>query len=480
MVQGRTLIPAFRGRRRVRRRWPALSLILFALGGAALAWRGYVEAQWRGIVVLAGSLNTPVADSIADHLTEAPIVQNAVVAGVPTTIVLPRGGGRHPAVVFVNGATPLGRYEPHVERLTRALARAGFAVFVPAPTGLREGQITLATLASTVGVIDAVARRPDVGKLSLLGASVGCSVALVAAESPQLAGRVSAVAGLAPYTDLRAAIMMALTGRYPTGPGRSVPYRPGPFLGLVVARSLVAALPPSPNRQMLLAQLEAIPDDAAAPLATVSRSPVGLFGPEARTVLRLLNNRDSSRFASLYAALPAEVRTGIWRMSPKSGARRLRMPVELVSAPDDTYFPPAQYPPLLREAPSVHLTVTSTLKHAVPSVSFDTLRGLAQLDGFAVRSLRDFAPPVPVNWLAVAVGLLALCLVAAEGFAPRHGLVGLSGLIAAGGAAAALLRPVGVDVPLVVALAAELAGAALVGTRPGGRLAHRRRRGSPA
>jgi acetyl esterase/lipase len=124
--------------------------------------------------------------------------------------------------------------------------------FVPDPSGLREGEITVATLRSTIAVVDNVARRADVARVSLLGASVGCSLALVAAESRKLAGRVSAVAGLAPYTDLRAAIRMAVTDRYRTAGGRSVRYGPDPFLGLVVARSLVAALSAGHDRRVLL------------------------------------------------------------------------------------------------------------------------------------------------------------------------------------------------------------------------------------
>jgi hypothetical protein len=384
---------------------------------------------------------------------------------VPTTVARPAGGGGQAAVVFVNGATPAGRHEPHVERLTRGLARTGFSVFVPDPSGLRDGEITVATLRSTMAVVDAVARRPDVARVSLVGASVGCSLALVAAESPLLAGRISAVAGLAPYTDLRAAIMMALTDRYPTATGPSVPYRPDPFLALVVARSLVAALPPGHDRRILLSRLQAVPDNAPAPLAELGRIRVGRFGPPARAVLRLLDNRDPARFAAIYGALPTEVRAGVARLSPVAGAAHLRVPVRLVSAPHDKYFPLAQYPPLLRAAPSVHLTVTSTLRHAIPNVSLHALTGLARLDGFALRSLRDSASPVPVNWLAVATALVALALVAAEGFVPRHGLIALSGAVALAAAVPAMLHPIGLRPPLVIAVTAALAGAVLVGGR---------------
>ena len=128
----------------------------------------------------------------------------------------------------------------------------------------------------------------------------------------------------------------------------------------------------------------------------------GLDPPE-RALLRLLENHDPARFAALYAELPEAVRAGIAELSPIDGAARLHVPIEIASSLHDfRYFPLVQYPPFLRAAPDAHLTVTSILGHAVPHPALGNLGGLARLDGFAVRSLRDFAPPVPVNWLAVA------------------------------------------------------------------------------
>jgi membrane-bound ClpP family serine protease len=81
-----------------------------------------------------------------------------------------------------------------------------------------------------------------------------------------------------------------------------------------------------------------------------------------------------------------------------------------------------------------------------------------------VRTLRDFAPPVPVNWLAVLVSLVALALIAGEGVAPHHGLLALTGLIALVAALPALFHPIGVSAPLVVAVVALVGGGAFVAT----------------
>jgi membrane-bound ClpP family serine protease len=77
---------------------------------------------------------------------------------------------------------------------------------------------------------------------------------------------------------------------------------------------------------------------------------------------------------------------------------------------------------------------------------------------------------VPISWLAVATVLVALTLVAAEGFVPRRGLTALSGAVALAAAVPALLHPVGLQPPLVVAVIAALAGVVLVASRLSGRL----------
>jgi hypothetical protein len=377
--------------------------------------------------------------------------------------------------VFLNGATAAGRFEPHVVRLTRALGEAGFITVVPDPPGLRQGELGPSTLVAVERVVRAVARRADVSRTGVLGVSVGCSLGLVAAERTLRPLHLSGVSCIAPYIDLTGVIQMALTGRYPVGGGRTVGYRPAPFLGLVIARSLAAALPPGPGRDRLVADLQAIPEAARDPLTRVAGLPhAGMQAPEL-ALLRLLGARTPVRFAAAYAALPAAVRAGLRGLSPLTAAAHLSAPVQIASSPHDSYFPTAQYGPFLRAAPDARLTITSALGHAVPQASLSDPGGLLGLDEFAVRSLRAFGPPVPINWLAVALAALGLGLVAAQGVTAGRGVVGLCGLIALGGAAASLPHPTGVSWPFAMGAVAAIGGAA-AGWRTANR-PHGRRRG---
>jgi pimeloyl-ACP methyl ester carboxylesterase len=370
------------------------ALLLAVLVGAVISgvvYRSVIDAQARTVAVLALTGRMPLLAWVTRELTDTPRTRDELVARVPTTVYRPAGGKRWPALVFLNGITARGRHHPEVERLADALARVGFLVLVPDPPGLARGEITDRTLTATIAVVRATADRRDAagGRVGLVGVSIGASLGLLAAEQPSLANRITLVAGIAPYTSLENVTRLATTG-YALDAGRLVRYETTSFLSLVIARSLVAALPASQNRRRLLAELLRLHEGSPDPLALFRRLPARQVAPSARAVVELLANRDPARFGQLFAALPPELRASILRLSPLRGASELRAPVEIASAPHDKYFPLAETWALARAARHSHvsLTVTSTLHHAVPSFSLSDIADLFRFDGWAVRSLR--------------------------------------------------------------------------------------------
>ena len=105
------------------------------------------------------------------------------------------------------------------------------------------------------------------------------------------------------------------------------------------------------------------------------------------TLFHLLSNRDPARFDELFAALPARIRSTVDDLSPLHAAPRLRVPVEIATAPRDRYFPVAESRALVAASPYVRLTVTSLLAHATPRLTPRYLAELGRLNGFFVRSL---------------------------------------------------------------------------------------------
>lgn len=382
------------------RHLPLLALLAVAVTLAVVYWDS-IGAQARAVIVLSTVLETPVLTSAVEGVTGEPRFENRKVAGVPTLVARPAGEGPWPALVFGNGAVPPGRREPDVRRLAQGLARAGYVVYVPDVSGLRDGEITGRTVAETVDVARAAAENSDTrdGIIGFVGVSVGASLVLLAAQDTELADRISGVSVVAPYADLKEVLRLATTGTYQDD-GKSFQYAAPDYLRLVTARSLVSLLPPGEDRESLLTLIPEMDhyypssEDSEDPLAALPAFGIvnsGNLRPETERVLDLLTNQDPERFDALYAALPSRMRAEIGRLSPAAEAKRLRAPVEIASAPRDIYFPLAEQRELARNAPEnlARVTVTAALSHANLEPSFNDTRALLRLNGFVVRSLRE-------------------------------------------------------------------------------------------
>ncbi|HEY2939104.1 MAG TPA: CocE/NonD family hydrolase [Gaiellaceae bacterium] len=342
----------------------------------------------RSLVLLAIVLDLPVLARVAKALTPEPLVESLEIDGVPVEISLPARGEAWPAFVFVTGAHPLRRREPVVQRLARALARAGYLAVVPDLPGLGDGELTQRTTEAAVAVTGATAARPDVrdGRVALVGASAGASIALLTAARPELESRVSLVAAITPFADLEKIVCLATTRRYEETSG-FVEYGVTPLLRRAVARSLVASLPECDDRERLLAVLGGIEDDSD-PLDELQ---VQLDGPEAHALVRLLTNSDPARFSELYRMLSPDLLAVVRRLSPVASVGTLSAPVELAVPPRDPYFPFAEAQLLADSLANVRLTVTTTLDHTRPKASLKGLRDLARFDRFVLRSLATAA-----------------------------------------------------------------------------------------
>jgi len=365
-------------------------VLLAVLVGLSLVFWSWIDAQARAAVVLSSVLEPPVVAPAVEGVSREPRLRDGSVAGHPALVAWPAGEGPWPALFFVNGAVPEGRELPEVRRLAEGLARAGYLVVVPDLPGLRTDTICPETVAGTVEVARAVSARPDArgGEVGLVGVSTGATLAILAAEKPGLEGRVSVVAGVAPYADIRTVLNVATTGHYRRN-GETIRYEAEPFLSYVSASSLVSTLPPGENRKALLSELEGVERYAPEPLAGFRESPPKGFGPDAWSVLALLRNEDPERFEDLYQALPGRTREDLEELSPLAGEGRVEAPVELASGSRDIYFPVSESRALARIAPDHRVTVTDALDHAELSFSIRDLHSFARMDAFVVRSLRE-------------------------------------------------------------------------------------------
>jgi putative flippase GtrA len=142
-------------------------------------------------------------------------------------------------------------------------------------------------------------------------------------------------------------------------------------------------------------------------------------GRDGRAVDELLANRDPQRFDALRVALPMETDAVLEQFSPLHASDRLDVPVELVSAADDGYFPLAEAEKLAAALPHARLTVTSLLDHVRlrPAVR---VRELVRFSRFAARSFaaavaatkKQHRAAQPLRFLTVGAGGYAVSLLA--------------------------------------------------------------------
>jgi pimeloyl-ACP methyl ester carboxylesterase len=374
--------------RRLRR---AFYLVMLAvLIGLLVSYWSWLDAQVRAAVVISSVLEAPILTPAAEAVSGEPSFEDVPVAGNPALVARPAGGGPWPAIFLVNGTVREGRKLPEVRNLAEGFARAGYLVVVPDLPGLTEARITPQTADATTQVAREISGRPDVedGEVALVGVSTGATLALLAAEDPALRGKISLIAGVAPYSNIKTVLSVATTGRYRRSDGELIRYEANSFLSYVIARSLVAALPPGEDKLTLSAELERVGRDSPDPLSGLSSRRTDDLRPGARSVVRLLANRNPERFAALYADLPNDVRQDLEELSPLAGTGRIRVPVELATGPRDKYFPPSQSYALERVAPQRRVTVTEALDHAKLEVSPGDVPAFATFDAFVVRSLR--------------------------------------------------------------------------------------------
>lgn len=339
-------------------------------------------------MLLALVLDIPVAGRLATRLTRQPQVTELDVDGVPVEVLRPPDDEPRPAWIFVNGAHPERRREPVVWRLANGLARAGYVVFVPDIPGLGEGTVTARTLEATHAVTRSACSRPDVrgGRVALVGASTGAGLAVIAAGQGELAERISVVAAVAPFADLRKLVCLTTTNHYEES-GRFVRYEITDLHRQVVARSMAAAISAQDDRQHLLGELDELEREGLNPLDELPRRADGV-GTEGQAVLAVLANREPERFGELFDALPPAVHAFVDELSPLRFGEGVRAPVEIAVPPSDVYFPPGEAAALAASLPTARLTVTKVLDHTRPSPTVAHARSLVRFFGFVVRGLR--------------------------------------------------------------------------------------------
>jgi hypothetical protein len=295
-------------------RWRGATVLLILIGAAGLLWRPFLYPGGKAALLLLDVYSPSLAGSdLAERIT--PAVRAAetreTYAGVEMRVSWwrPGWGDLHPAILVVNGATPVGNDNTATRAFAASLARAGYLVMLPEFPFLKEGRLD----ADAPRVVDAAfaslrgssetAGRP----VGIFAASVGAGIALVAAAGGSTSGA-DHLTVLGGYFDIDTYIASVASHEQRVG-GALLPWEPSDEVKERLPPAVVAAMDDESDRAVVRSAFAATSyDDALARLRTLS--------PRGRAVLDAL--------------------------SPHASWQRIAPPVFWIHDPDDAYEPLAE------------------------------------------------------------------------------------------------------------------------------------------
>jgi dienelactone hydrolase len=176
----------------------------------------------------------------------------------------PGWGDRHPGLVIVNGATPLGNDNAATRQFAKSLARAGYLVMLPEFPFLKEGRLDpegprLADAAfAFLRALPETRGRP----VGAFGASVGGGMILVAAGSGPSLSTSAYLAVLGGYFDVDTYVASVVV-HVQILDGRVVPWRPSDEASERLPKALLEAMTDTADKDVVIDVLAARSYDAA-------------------------------------------------------------------------------------------------------------------------------------------------------------------------------------------------------------------------
>lgn len=274
------------------------------------------------------------------------------------------------AVILSLGIHPLSLDDPDTRRIAGAIARLGLVVGVPESSALRESRVTPDEPGRLAEAALVVAARPEVdpARLGLAGFSAGASVALVAAADPRIADRLAFVSAFGGYGDAETLLIDVAT-RTQESAGEVIPWAAEPYVRRDVAALLIGAIPPSPERDRLVALVDPLvesDDPPGGPDAAVLST---LREPDVRAAYRLLAAASRADAQAALRSSSAEVRRTLAAISPVSAAPGIRARVFLMHGESDTSIPVSHVHHIAAALPADSLarsTVFDLFQHVQP------------------------------------------------------------------------------------------------------------------
>ena len=329
------------GMRRSSRSWVALGLVLLGVAMLAFALLGRRVRAARFLERLsqkpALAATAPVQPSVVTRDLTIDGEHGPIRARLYFRADRPRGAG----IVVAHGVHYRGIDEARLMPFARALAESGQVVLTPELAELADYRITPASVSvirSSVAYLASDRVHVDGERVGLLGFSFAGGLALVAAQAPETASRLSFVTSVGGHHDLRRVLRFLIHDEIetPTGIVRSTANE----YGLVVLiygnlEHFVAATDLPTMRAGFKAWLQEDRPRARA-LASLRTT------PEADELWQLLETQRLQTLAPRLDALLASQQEQLSSLSAAGHLQRLGLPVYLLHGSHDSVIPPSE------------------------------------------------------------------------------------------------------------------------------------------
>lgn len=286
---------------------------------------------------------------------------------IDADLYTPAHGSAHSGVVFSMGAPPLPLDDARLVRIAEDSARSGVVMLVPFSDRLDEIRIEPEEIDALVAEFQYVQRIPQVdpARVGFFGASVGGSIALVAAADPRIADEVDHVVSFGGYFDALDTFGAIVTHRIEYG-SVDESWVPRPHAEYVVAHQLIDRIGDPDDREILTKQfIDGDPPDPAK-LATL--------GPMGRSSYDFLANRDPAAVGALIKRLPPGEIADLDYLSPRTSIDRVKAELFIIHDRADPFVPYTESRKVKdalagRPTPRAHFDELRLFEHVEPKLN---------------------------------------------------------------------------------------------------------------
>ena len=310
-------------------------------------------------------------------VSKAPLVEEVNIVKGNTNLLAdiyrPNDKKKHPAVVLTLGAGP-DRRTPLLVKFAESLARTGYVVLAPDIPRLVAGHVITSATEDTINVFEYLYEQPfvDQGKVGFGGFCVGASVAIVAAEDPRIAEKVSFIYAVSPYFNLVDLSREIITRQYIKNVD-TVAWEPSDLSKEALKKGVVLYFSNEEDRKIL--------DQAIFAKRPPSSDILSGLSEESKKVLTYMQTQDFEKSRQIYENYwPKQGKQLDAELSPSTNISDLQAKLFILSDPNDVFVPPTHSQKFVESLPKEQVSYTQidALEHVRPGARLKLLRGFRQ------------------------------------------------------------------------------------------------------